>query len=113
MSAEHETSQASRPRRRVLSARVPLWTLLIAVGAVALALGSVIVMQRMNATSLGPAVAGAQDVEVRMVICNAEVDRRGINPRAEELALQDTFTDHGADRAQVRVERIDCPVPGG
>ena len=112
MSDAHETSEAGRPRR-ALSARVPLWALLLAVGAVVLALGTVIVMDRLNATSLGPAVAGAQDVEVRMVICNAEVDRRGINPRAEELDLQETLTDHGAGRAQVRIERVDCPPPGG
>ena len=113
MNDEHETSQSSRPRRRVLSARVPLWALLFTVAAVVLALGAVIVTQRLNATSLGPAVAGAQDVEVRLVICNAEVDRREINPRAEELDLQETLTGHGADRAQVRIERIDCPTPVG
>ncbi|HVF76441.1 MAG TPA: hypothetical protein VM938_15500 [Acidimicrobiales bacterium] len=113
MSDDHETSERSRPNRRVLSARVPLWTLLVAVGAVVLLLGAVIVMQRMNATSLGSAVAGAQEVDVRMVICNAEVDRREINPRAEELDLQETLTDHGAGQAQVRIERVDCPPPAG
>lgn len=97
----------------MLSARVPLWTLLVAVAAVALVLGTLMVMQRMNAPSLGPALAGAQEVEVRMVICNAEVDRRGLNPRAEELDLQETLTDHGADNAQVRIERVDCPPPNG
>lgn len=113
MSDKHETAQASPSRRRLLSARVPLWTLLFAVAVVVVALGVVVVMQRLNATSLGPAVAGAQNVEVRLVICNAEVDRREINPRAAELNLQDTLTDHGADRAQVRIERIDCPTPAG
>lgn len=113
MNDEHEASEASRPGRRILSARVPLWTLLLAVGAVALVLGTALVMQRMNATSYGPAVAGAQEVEVRMVICNAEVDRRELNPRAEELDLQDKLTDHGADQALVRIERVDCPPPAG
>lgn len=111
MSDEHKPSEGSRSSRRVLSARVPLWTLLVAVGAVVLVLGAVIVMQRMNASSLGPGLAGAQEVEVRMVICNAEVDRRDINPRAEELDLQETLTDYGADEARVRIERVDCPPP--
>ncbi len=111
MNDEQGRQESSRPRRRVLSARVPLWTLLIAVGAVVLVLGAVILMQRMSTTALGPALAGAQEVEVRMVICNAEVDRREINPRAEELDLQQTLTDHGADQARVRIERVDCPPP--
>lgn len=113
MSDENETSEASRRKRGVLSTRVPLWTLLVAVAAVALVLGTIIVTQRMNAVSLGPALAGAQEVEVRMVICNAEVDRREINPRAEEIDLQKTLTDHGAGQAQVRIERVDCPPPSG
>ena len=112
MSEKHKDDGAVRRRestRRLATARVPAWALVVTLVVVAAGLGVVILQQRMDAVELGPAVAGAEHVEVRLTICNSEVDRRGINPRQAELDLEDVLTDEGAEGARVRVERRDCP----
>lgn len=109
MNEKHEGDKAAGAARWLVSTRVPVWTLLLAVVVIGLGLGAVVLQQRMSSVDFGPAVAGAEEVEVRIVMCNAEVDRRGINPRSAELDLEDTLTDEGAEEAEVRVERRDCP----
>lgn len=109
MGEKREGDTAAGAARWLASARMPVWMAALALVIVVLGLGAVILQQRMGAVELGPAVGGAERVEVRLVICNAEVDRAQINPRQAELDLQDTFTDEGADEATVRVDRQDCP----
>lgn len=101
------------PAGRVLQARVPVWALLALLLAVAVAFGALL-LQAGSGVELGPAVATARDVEVRITLCNADVDRLEINPRAAELDLEETLVEEGASDADVIVNRLDCPrVPVG
>lgn len=97
--------------RRILVTRVPLWLLISSVLAVAAALLVVVVVQARASVHLGPAAGVARQVEVRLTLCNRDVDKEGINPRTEELALEKVFRDRGARNSNVVVERIDCPPP--
>lgn len=97
---------------RLLARRIPLWAALAAVAAVAVLLTSLLALQLRSSVELGPAVGVAERIEVDMTLCNQDVDRLEINPRREELHLEDVLRDEGAGTADVRVERRDCPRPG-
>ena len=107
---EAEGRGRERPRlRRVLSARVPVWVLLVAL-VVAVILAGLLVVEARSGVHLPPAVGAAQDVDVRMTLCNADVDRLELNPRTAELDLEDVLRSEGARAANVVVEREDCPT---
>lgn len=96
------------PLRRVLTTKVPLWLLLAAAAAIAMTLSTMLVVQQQTEIELGPAVGAAESVEVRITICNAEIDRLRINPRTAELDLEELLTGEGAAGADVTVDRRDC-----
>jgi hypothetical protein len=91
---------------RVLTARVPLWALLLVV-VVAVAVLAVVVATR-SSVDLGAAVDGARNVQVSMTICNEIVDAREVNPREAELDFEAGLKSRGAREANVTVDRIDC-----
>jgi hypothetical protein len=99
--------------KRVLTRRLPAWVTFAAVIAVTAVLGGMLVMQQLGALRLDPAVGAAEQIEMRIELCNAEVDRLDINPRESERDLEETFTDEGAAEARVRVDRRDCPPGAG
>lgn len=45
-----------------------------------------------------------------MTLCNAAVDHLEINPRTAELNLEDVLRSQGANRANVVLQREDCPT---
>jgi hypothetical protein len=92
---------------RIMTKRLPLWTLLAAV-LVAAAVGIGAYVAR-DVPDFGPAVRHSERVEVVVHICNDQVDAQQINPRAAELKLQDELRNRGAADASVTVERRDCP----
>lgn len=87
-----------------------MWVLLAAVVVVAGALAVFAAMRLNDAVHLGPAVGGARRVEVHIELCNRDVDRLKINPRASELTLEKVLRDRGAKAADVVVDRSDCPT---
>lgn len=109
MNEQRRPAAERRGAQRILTTKVPAWVVAAAVLVVAAVLGALIAIERSSSVELGPAIGGAQRVEVRLDICNGEVDRRAINPRQAELDLQETLIDEGAEEARVRVERHDCP----
>ena len=96
--------------RRALSARVPVWLLLATLLFVAGTLAAFLVVEVRSGVDLPPAVGAAREVDVQMTLCNAEVDRLGINPRAAELDLERVLRSEGARTAKVVVQREDCPA---
>lgn len=96
---------------RFLALRVPLWALLAVTVAVAAIMAVMMVIQQQSAIDLNPVVGAAEEIDMEVTVCNHEVDRLELNPRAAELDLEDLFTDQGAGAADVRVERRDCPRP--
>jgi len=74
-------------------------------------LALLLLVQARAAVRLGPAVGAAEDIEVNMTLCNADVDRLDINPRATELRLEDLLRGEGARNVDVVVGRKDCPKP--
>lgn len=99
------------PVRRVLLRKVPLWLLVAVSLAIAVVLSTLLVIQQQSAIDLNPVVGAAEQVDMEITVCNAEVDRLKLNPRAAELDLEGLFKDQGADQADVRIERRDCPRP--
>jgi len=98
-------------RRGVLTARIPVWAFLGTLVAIAGLFGVLLLNQARSAVELGPAVGTAEAVEVQMTLCNADVDRLGINPRSTELGLEKVLREEGARNANVVVDRQDCPKP--
>ncbi len=99
------------PTRRFLGARVPLWAVLASVLVVVAILGLLLFVQARAAVDLGPAVGTAKRIELQMTLCNADVDRLEINPRAAELDLEKVLGQLGAETVQATVDREDCPTP--
>lgn len=97
--------------RRVLTAAIPVWALLAAVAVVAAAFSVALIVQSRSAVHLGPAVGASQTVDVRLVLCNRDVDRLRLNPRTAELDLEQVMRDQGAQAVDVVLERRDCPTP--
>ncbi len=91
---------------RVLTFRLPLWLVLAMLCAVAAVF--LVVLLSQDEVELGPGVDGAVDASVSLTLCNETVDRRGINPRAAELELQEGLQEAGAKQVSVKVNRIDC-----
>jgi len=101
-------ARSSSVLTRVLLWRLPLWSvLLLAFVGAATGLASWVLR---GVPDLGPAIPSAEHVDAKVVLCNAVVDTKGINPRAAELALEREFEQLGAREANVRVTRKDCPV---
>lgn len=97
--------------RRLLTTRIPVWATLAIVVVVGGILGAMLVVQAQSSVRLGPAAGAAQQVDASMVLCNEDVDRLRLNPRASELDLEDVFRQAGAAAVDVTVKRIDCPKP--
>ena len=111
-SRDDEAEREQRPGpvfRRALSARVPVWILLVSLLSVAGVLVVLLLTQSRSAGQLAPAVGAAQRVHVEMTLCNADVDRLEINPRTSELELEGALRSEGARMADVVVHREDCP----
>jgi hypothetical protein len=109
--AQPEPPRGPGLARRVLTRAVPLWALLAAVVVVAVAFTVVLAVRAASEVRLGPAVGVAQELDVRLLLCNADVDRVSINPRQAELDLEEVLRDEGAKAVTVRLERRDCPEP--
>ncbi len=104
--------QARQPGlRRVLSARVPVWVLMVSLLAVAGTLGALLLVEARSTVDLAPAVGVAQRIDVRMTLCNGDVDRLKLNPRRAELDLEDVLRSEGSRMANVVVQREDCLKP--
>ncbi len=91
---------------RVLTFRLPLWLVLVALFVVAGLFLLMLLSQ--DEVDLGPGVDGAVEASVSLTLCNETVDRRGINPRTAELELQEGLEDAGAKQVSVEVNRVDC-----
>lgn len=102
-------ASSSTSFRSVAGRRVPAWLALLLVLAVAVPLGVLLVAERMSDVELGPAVSGAEGIDVELRLCKDVVDANGIDARKAELDLQSTLEDEGADGVDVRVRRRDCP----
>ncbi len=76
---------------------------------VGLGLGAALLLQAPSGPDIGPAVGAAREVDLRLIICNAAVDRLDLNPRTSELELEDLLRREGAESVDVVVERVDCP----
>ena len=101
-----ERSDKQNPFTRV---RVPLWaTMAIAAGVMLLFL---FLLAGRSTVDVGPAVNGAENVDVAITICNHIVDERRINPRQAELDFEKALKDLGAKRSKATVSRLDCPLP--
>lgn len=97
--------------RRIMGARVPVWALAMTVAVVAIGFGVLLVLQARSAVHLGPAVGVAERLDVKMTLCNHDVDHNHINPRTAELDLEKLLREQGAREVDVVVERQDCPTP--
>lgn len=111
--AASESRSDHRPLPRVRTARVPVWLFVGTILVVSAMFGALLLAQARSAVDLGPAVGAAERVEVRLTLCNADVDRLEINPRATELRLEELLREEGAVATQVVVDRTDCPTPPG
>src|SRR2546421_2403793 len=87
--------------------RTPLWLTLALVLAVAVIF--LFLLAGKSSVSVGPAVKGAQNVDVTVTICNEVIDQNKVDPRRAELDFEKALTNLGAERAHVRVTRLDCP----
>lgn len=96
--------------RRVLTSRTPVWVVLVVTATAVVSFGVLLIIQAQSDIEIGPAVGAAREVNVRMTLCNADVDRLGLNPRTSELDLEELLLGEGAQRVDVIVERIDCPA---
>lgn len=101
-----QRSSAARAARRMLTVRLPLWSVLVMLFVVAGLFLALLLSQ--DEVDLGPGVDGAVEASVSLTLCNETVDRRGINPRTAELDLQEGLRDAGAKEASVTVNRVDC-----
>jgi hypothetical protein len=96
--------------RRFLTARVPVWLSLGLVVVIVATAAVLLVVQAGSAVRLGPAVGASQSIDVRMTLCNRDVDRLEINPREAELDLEKVLREQGSKQANVVVVREDCPT---
>lgn len=111
--AASESRSDHRPLPRGHTARVPVLLFVGTILVVSAMFGALLLAQARSAVDLGPAVGAAERVEVRLTLCNADVDRLEINPRATELRLEELLREEGAAASQVVVDRRDCPMPPG
>lgn len=107
------TRTGPSPVRRVLTSKVPLWLLLAVAAAVGMILSILLVVQQQSAIELDPVVGAAERIDVSILVCNSEIDRLRVNPRASELDLESLFHDEGAGVVDVTVDRRDCPEGPG
>ncbi len=101
-----QRSPAAGAARRVLTLRLPLWSVLVMLLVVTGLFLALLLSQ--DEVELGEGVDGAVEASVSLTLCNETVDRRGINPRTAELDLQEGLRDAGVQEASVTVNRIDC-----
>lgn len=96
------------PVRRALTAKVPLWLLLAVAAVVAMTLSILLVVQQQSAIELDPVIGAAEQVDMTILVCNSEIDRLRVNPRAAELDLENLFSEEGSGVVDVVVDRRDC-----
>ena len=107
--ADTEPPDGPSAARRLLTSRVPLWSLVLAIVVVGGA-GLAFAVAR-DIPSFGDAVTNSESVDVVVRMCNRQVDANDVNPRRAELDLEDELRSRGAGKASVTVQRRDCPTP--
>ena len=101
-----------RPRRAnaLVRIKLPLWLVLVLAIAVAVLLG--LVLAGRGSVDLGPAVRGAESVEVAVCYPADLAAQRNLDILRAERTLTEALRKSGAREASVRIRRTpDCPLP--
>ena len=91
---------------RVLRQPVPLWLVLVGLAVVGVILLTDVLSKA--SVDLGPALDGAVDAKLSLTVCNEVVDRRQLNPRTAELAVEEGLRGLGVAVAEASLTRVDC-----